>query len=292
MRRWVLIFLLLVSQAWAWPVLNQNVLAVTQQQSGAVGIEGTIPSSAPTQAPTITTPVNGQIFNNLPITVAGLCPSNLLIEVFKNGIFSGSAQCTNGSFSLQTDLFSGRNDIVARAYDALNQAGPNSNTVSVTFNGSLPGSGPQVTIITAFAKRGAVPGDTLTWPITISGGTPPYAVSVDWGDKSAPDLLTRLTAGDFSVDHVYNQSGIYNIIFKASDSNGSAAFLQVVGVGNGPIQQATSQNNQAAAKTQRVILWWPIVLLLALTIVTFWLGKEHQLQVIRARLRKGERPFQ
>ncbi|MBI4033445.1 hypothetical protein HY379_00420 [Candidatus Saccharibacteria bacterium] len=268
------------------------VLAQTQQDSGAVGVEGTIPSAAPTSAPSITTPSNGQVFTSLPITVAGLCQNDLLVEIFKNGVFSGSVQCVGGSYSLQIDLFSGRNDLVARQFDALNQASPDSGTVTVTFNDSLPAGGPRISLTTAYAKRGAAPGDTLTWPITVSGGTPPFAISVDWGDKTTPDLLSRDSAGDVLLQHTYNQSGVYNITIKASDSKEQTAFLQVVGIGNGPIQQATTTSRPpVTTTTSNRILIISIAIALPLLISSFWLGKKHQLQVIRSRIRRGERPF-
>jgi hypothetical protein len=202
-------------------------------------------------------------------------------------------QCANGSYSLQIDLFTGRNDLVARQYDALNQASPDSNTVTVTFNDSLPGTGPRITLTTAYAKRGAVPGETLSWPITISGGTPPYAVSVDWGDKSAPTLLSRDAAGNLTLEHIYIQSGVYNIIIKATDKTGQAAFLQVVGIGNGPIQQTSAGTTQPVI-TQTTYNKWLLVLLIIsffFIISSFWLGKKHQLQIIRSRIRRGTRPF-
>lgn len=272
--------------------LGGPVLAQTQQDSGAVGVEGTIPSAAPTQAPSITTPANGQIFTSLPITVAGLCQNGLLVEVFKNNVFSGSVQCVGGSYSIQIDLFSGRNDLVARQFDALNQASPDSNTVSVTFSDRLPGSGPRISLTTAYAKRGAAPGDTLTWPITISGGTPPFAISVNWGDKSALDLQSRDSAGDILLQHIYSQSGVYNITIKASDSKGQTAFLQVVGIGNGPIQQtASSAKPTVTVISSNRILLFSLAVVLPLLLSSFWLGKKHQLQVIRTHIKRGERPF-
>ncbi|HEY5549652.1 MAG TPA: hypothetical protein VIK37_00370 [Candidatus Saccharimonadales bacterium] len=275
----------------AFVLLGGPVLAQTQQDSGAVGVEGTIPSTPPTSAPTISQPTNGQVFTTLPITVAGLCQNNLLVEVFKNGVFAGSVQCVGGSYSLQIDLFSGRNDLVARQFDALNQSSPDSNTVTVTFNDSLPGAGPRISLTTAYAKRGAVPGETLTWPITISGGTPPFAISVDWGDKSSLDLISNDAAGDVLLNHIYNQSGIYNITIKASDSKGQVAFLQVVGIGNGPIQQTTTTRPAAQATSATRILLISLAVALPLLLASFWLGKKHQLQVIRTRIRRGERPF-
>jgi hypothetical protein len=269
---------------------GKNTLAFTQQQSGTTGVEATVPSDPPTQAASITVPSNGQTFNNSPINVAGLCPKGLLVEIFKNGVFAGSAECPNGSYSLQIDLFDGRNDLIARVYDALNQTGPDSNIITVTFNSGLQNTGPRVSLLTAFAKRGAPPGTPLSWPITLSGGKGPYAINVDWGDKTAPDLISRASTGDFTIEHTYGAAGSYKVTVKVSDANGDSAYLQVVGIGNGPIQQAA--NGQGGPKqVERVIVWWPFLLTIILIIVAFWSGKRHQLELIRDRLRRGERPF-
>jgi PKD domain len=265
--------------------------AATQQQSGSVGVQGTIPGAPPSQAPTISVPSNGQTLNTLPVKVSGLCQSGLLVEIFDNNVFVGSTQCTGGSYSLQTNLFSGRNDLIARDYDSLNQASPDSNTVSVTFNSGFVGNGPQVLLATQYAKRGANPGDVLTWPLAISGGTAPFAISVDWGDKTAFELLSLGQPGDFNINHTYNASGSYNVTVRASDANGNTAFLQLVGIGNGPVQQTTKAATNQNLKVTRVVVWWPFALLAIFAILAFWLGRKHQLDTIRGRLRRGERPF-
>jgi hypothetical protein len=265
--------------------------AATLQQSGSVGVQGTIPGAPPSQAPTISVPSNGQTLNTLPAKVSGLCQNGLLVEIFDNNVFIGSVECSSGSYSLQVSLFSGRNDLIARDYDALNQASPDSNTVSVTFSNGFVGNGPQVLLTTQYAKRGADPGNILTWPLSISGGSVPYAVSVDWGDKTAFELLSLGKPGDFSANHTYNAAGSYNVTVRASDANGNTAFLQLVGIGNGAIQQTTKAAVNQNIKIERIVLWWPFMLLVALTITAFWLGKKHQLDTIRGRLRRGERPF-
>jgi hypothetical protein len=267
--------------------------AAQQSESGAFGIEGEIPSTPPSTAPGISIPRNGQIFTNTPITVSGTCSKDYLVEIFKNNVFAGSAICTRGSYSIQIDLFDGQNDLIARQYNSLNQAGPDSPAITVTFNNTVANGGTRPTITSAFAKRGADPGDALSWPITLSGGTSPYAISVDWGDKSTEELISRSTPGQFNIQHVYTQSGIYNVTMKVTDANGASAFLQVVGISNGPIQQTSTSGGNTAApvKTTRVIIWWPMMVLLALVIVAFWLGKRHQLATIRGRLHRGERPI-
>lgn len=261
-------------------------------QPDSTGVEGVIPSAPPSQAATIDVPKAGQSFSNIPITVSGLCPNGTLVEVYKNNVFGGSVDCSKGSYTLLIDLFDGRNDLVAKVYDNLNQAGPDSNTVTVTFSNALEGSGPRISLTTQYAKRGAVPGTVLSWPITLSGGSGPYAISVDWGDKSDPDLISQQTAGDVNLQHTYAQAGVYKVTVKASDTNGNTAFLQLVGIGNGQIQQSTNNNNSGIITNEKTkILWWPVGVLFGLTLIAYWLGQKHQLEAIRKRLRQGEQPF-
>lgn len=106
------------------PVFAQTPMTPPGPASGSVGLEGTISSPPPTRAATITTPVNGRAFDTTPITVNGLCPQGVMVKLFSNNIFVGSVRCTNGSYSLQIDLFSGQNDLIARVFDDLDQAGP------------------------------------------------------------------------------------------------------------------------------------------------------------------------
>jgi hypothetical protein len=189
-------------------------------------------------------------------------------------------------------LFSGLNELVARVYDDLDQAGPDSNLVRVTFNDSRPGAASRVSLTSNFAKRGANPGQPLTWPIILAGGEGPYAITVDWGDGKPVDLISRQFPGTFDIQHVYDSPGVYNIVVKAVDNNGGVAYLQLVGVANGPLSQDTGSTTGDDGGPQQVkILWQPAAMLIPLIFTTFWLGKRYELKVIRKRLEHGERPF-
>ncbi|MBI3889049.1 hypothetical protein HY312_00520, partial [Candidatus Saccharibacteria bacterium] len=96
---------------------------------GSYGLEATKTKAPPTQGATITTPGNGTGTATSPITVNGICPSGLLVQVLNNGVMVGSVMCNNGSFTLQVSLFAGTNELSAIVYDELDQAGPPSNTV-------------------------------------------------------------------------------------------------------------------------------------------------------------------
>lgn len=272
---------------------GQSVVRAAEE-SGSIGIEGRISSPPPTTPATISIPRNGQSFNTLPVTVSGICPTGLLVKLFKNNVFAGSAQCTNGSFSIVIDLFNGQNELVARVYDALDQAGPDSNTVTVSYDDPRQGAGTRVSLTTNFAKRGANPGQLLTWPIILSGGTGPYAISVDWGDGKTPDLISQSFPGVFTIEHTYDNPGVYNMIVKATDKNGGTAFLQLVGVANGPLSQTTAGQNapdESSTTTKTRILWELIAILIPLIISSFWLGKRHMLHILRKKIEHGDRPF-
>lgn len=251
-------------------------------QSGSLGLEATIPSAPPSTAASIGIPSNGQSFTSIPITVGGLCPSNLLIKVDSNNVFVGSTICTNGSYSLKVDLFNGSNTLNAQDFDSLGQGGPLSNNVNVTFvSGQYTQPGSQVVVTSNYDELGANPGQQLSWPITIGGGVPPYAISVDWGD-GPPVLQSSALGGKVDINHTYAASGIYTITVTVSDSKGSTGFLQLVGVANGKVTTGTttsSGNGSSANKTNTSkstsIPWWVFAIIAGALVPTFWLGSRH-----------------
>ena len=264
----------------------------TNPQSGAAGLTGTVPTDPPTQGATITFPGNGQTFTSSDTTVTGVFPQGLLVKLFKNEVFAGSAVCDDGSFTITIDLFSGANELVARVFDDLDQPGPDSNKPVVTFDDS-GGNQPldRVLLTSNFAKRGANPGQTLTWPLTITGGQGPYAVSVNWGDGEET-LLSLDQAGNFSIEHIYGTAGTYRLIVRATDANGTTSFLQLVAVANGAVQDtpvAVGSGEDGASitpsgGTSLQFIVWPLYIMLFLIISTFWLGRRYEIKKLKKKL--------
>lgn len=270
-----------------------KVYAVENPQSGGLGLEGRVSAAPPSTAPSISVPVDGQTINQLPLTVSGICQGNLLIKLFKNNVFSGSAQCANNSYSIISDLFNGSNELIVRAYDDLDQASPDSNLVTVTYapSGVLPQFS-RVSLSSNFAKRGANPSDTLSWPLLISGGRGPYAISVDWGDTSISDVYSVPVPGNFTISHQYQQSGSYVVLVKAVDQDGNVAFLQLTAIANGPLKDGEVAGAQLAAeKTKIIIPWQPIALMVPLMFITFWVGRKYELTRVKHSLSQGKDPF-
>jgi len=170
------------------PVGAITAIPDPQPQAGSYGLSATKTQPAPTTTATITTPGGGASFSTNPITVSGICTSDLSVEVYDNNVMLGSVMCTNNSFSLQITLFAGTNDLTAIMYDDLEQASPVSGTVTVNYNDlSLKAFGQLITLTSSYGRRSAQAGADLTWPLQLTGGSGPYAFSIDWGDGAVSD---------------------------------------------------------------------------------------------------------
>jgi len=275
-------------------VFVQPALAITPLPTpdpipGSYGLAATKTQEAPTVAATITTPGNGASFGSSPITVSGICTTDLLVQVFNNGVMVGAVMCTNNSFSLQASLFAGTNEFTAIMYDSLEQPGPTSNIVVVTYTDSNIGAfGQLITLTSSYGRRAAPAGTELTWPLQLTGGTGPYAFSLDWGDGSSAELKSQSLAGLVTIGHVYKKAGIYQVNIKVTDVNGVSAFLQVVAVASGKVDGAAagsgSEDTTGGPKT--VVLWIPAAIAFAMLLPAFWLGRRSQLVSLHNKMLK------
>jgi len=288
LRAWVAALVLGCLLAVAAPHRARAITAIPTPPAspGSYGLEATKRQPPPTTTATIATPGNGASFSTSPVTVSGLCTTGLLVQVYDNGVLVGAINCTSGSFSLQVSLFTGTNDINAIQYDDLEQASPDSNHVSVNYNNAdFSAFGTLVTLTSNYGRRAANPGQTLTWPLLLSGGTGPYAFSIDWGDGGAADLKSQASSGEVDISHVYNQSGIYHVTIKVTDANGVSAFLQVVAIANGtPTNTGSTSAQNTKTVTVAKVLWWPALVCLVLLGPTFWLGRRSELVSLHKKL--------
>lgn len=275
------------------PVEAINPLPTPNPIPGSYGLAATKTQEAPTLGATITTPGNGASFGESPITVSGICTTDLLVQVYNNGVMVGAVMCTNGSFSIQVSLFSGVNELTAIVYDSLEQAGPTSNIVTVNYNDSrLTAFGQLITLTSSYGRRSAPAGNELTWPIQLTGGTGPYAFSIDWGDGGQAQLMSQSLAGLINLAHPYKNAGIYQVNIRVTDANGVSAFLQVIAVSSGKIDAAaTAGAGDEPTLTRTTILWIPAVVALVLLIPAYWLGRRSQLVSLHNKMLKERDRF-
>ena len=270
------------------PAAALTPIPTPNPKPGSYGLEATKKQPPPKQGATITTPGSGSSFSNSPITVSGICPTGLLVQLYNNGVMVGSTMCENGSFSLQVGLFSGSNELSALVYDDLDQAGPASNTVTITYSDThFTEFGSAVTLTSSYGRRSAPAGNDLGWPLQLSGGTGPYAFNLDWGDGSKPELKSQSSPGVVTIAHAYKKAGVYTVSVTATDVHGVTAFLQVVAVSSGKVEgdgNAAKSNDTPVAATK--VMWVPTVVVLILQIPVFWLGRKSQLVSMRNKMLK------
>lgn len=255
----------------------------------SVSLTGVMPAPPPTTAAVITSPSNQQHFATSPVTIAGSCPANTLVEIYKNDIFAGSTPCdSKGQFQLKVDLLNGQDSLVARVYDALNQPGPDSKTVTVYYDALPPqpgaltslnfGNATQLLLSTTAVYRGIFPGHAMNLPIDVLGGTPPYAVNIEWGDGSN-SVVPRSDNLTFTVQHTYQRAGTYQITIQASDAQGRVAFLTVAAIVNGQPSPAAVANTGGSGSNglmNKLLVLWPLYTASVAVVVSFWLGERRE----------------
>lgn len=261
--------------------------------AGSIGLVGTMPGTPPKDGAVIKTPVSGQTFTQTPIVVSGTCPTTTLVEIYKNDIFAGSIPCkTDDTFSIESDLLIGENKLVARVFDALNQAGPDSATVNVTYTPniaktstitSLNVGDTQLVLNTDTVFRGTFPNKEMSIPIDILGGRAPYAVNIEWGD-STNKIVSRPDNASFQAVHNYAKAGTYQISIQATDSDGRVAFLTVASIVNGQADTASSgtgtSNTSGNETTGLLLALWPLYAGIATMTLSFWIGEWREKRIL------------
>ncbi len=258
----------------------------TGPEAGSIGLSGKVAEPPPTVAAVIIKPGNGQHFSATPISVSGTCPKDVIVELFKNNIFAGATTCKDDkTFGLEIDLLYGSNTLVARVYDALDQVGPDSNTVTVFYDALPAQAAPlnssnlndiQLLLRSSPVYRGVFPGQELKVPLEIIAGTPPFALSIDWGDSKS-DLLSRSDNQPFNLTHTYARPGSYQITIKATDAKGRLAFLTVLAIVNGRAETSGAASGGSSPPTKlSLLIAWPLLIFLILLILSFWLGEKRE----------------
>lgn len=289
-----------------------------------ISVHAFIQAPLPTIPATIVTPIDGAHLSDSLTTINGSCEATDMVKLYRNDNFSGAVLCAaDGTFQIQTALFVGANDLHARIFNVTYDEGPQSPIVRVYYDpSSAPGvpasTGdntpvqttpsnstpeyraaapvvePQFMINSDNFYKGYVVGDTIEWQLNAFGGTPPYALSVNWGDGETT-IVSRKDAGIFTVKHVYKKAGGYKgsyaIKITASDANDTSTFLQLMVI----IQDksASSHATPGIASIEGLPptinlpfdmqYFWPAYGVTFLMAASFWLGQRRTLVTLRPR---------
>jgi len=212
-------------------------LAARATADSLIHVYASKPAPIPTDAPVITDPLNGTIVTKPTIPVSGTCPiidPSVIIALLDNGTQVGSTPCaSDGSFTLSMQVTTGEHTLVARVYTITGDAGQDSTPVHITTHippiigglsagtsggGDQPGE-PALTLTIDEPFIIFSPIKDALWSGTITGGTLPYHVHIDWGDGHSNDY-TIAHQGHQQFTHHYSSMTPHIIHFHLLDTDG------------------------------------------------------------------------
>lgn len=278
-------------------------------------VSATVAAPLISQGATIASPEDGTISTTSQVVVSGSCPNEAYVKLFRNTVFSGVAICKDGAFSIQTDLFPGKNLLQAQDYSITDVAGPVTAVVTVTYQ--LPVSNasdqkssqtsgtdypddanPLPIISTDYHFAVTTIGQNFSQRIQMEGGRKPYDVSLDWGDKTT-STMTVDSNHPFTISHHYDDAGYYTINVHVKDVDGRVVSMQLVALvrraGDAPIRGAilSTQSNGPSGKGAAIMHWlliiWPTYVVLIAMIVSFLLGERRELLLLTTQAPKPPR---
>jgi hypothetical protein len=307
----MVLFLMCVGVVLVGSTINRSNAANTT-------ISVTVEAPELTDPAVISQPADGAIFSSTPITVTGSCPDNSYVNLYRNSQFSGVDICTDNNFQIQTDLFSGDNQLLAQDYNITNEVGPTGTPINVTYNPpvitvsspttvstsptSSSTSTPSIASIpllvnTQFQYQAVTVGQIFSWNINIAGGTPPYNVTVNWGDGTT-STYSFSTDPTFTISHDYKTAGNYVIKVNVKDFAGRKTFLQLVGIIHSPIVGSAVSGtatptsvSSSVSKAIRHYSWvaWPTYLIIVALVFSFWLGEREEISILARHKRPAHR---
>lgn len=258
--------------------------------TGNEGIYAVIAAPVPATAPVIKSITNGQTFLTAELVpISGSCPNDTVIKVYKNQVMAGSTLCHDGFFSVKIDLFLGANSIIARAYNSNNIPGPDPSPIDVVLNpkGSVSNETNQLFVTSDKYYQGVRTKDNLKWPITVSGGQPPYAINIGWGDGKS-DLISRGQMGTFDIEHTYDKAGSgykgsYDVTISVTDVVGTKSFIQFVAIVSDTSPSAVTAAKTGYNSTRLIRIAWQFFVATLAAIVIFWLGEQYEIRVLKKK---------
>jgi len=248
--------------------------------------------------PAVITSFHDQDHTGDPVaTISGTCSSQTAyVTVTIDNTPVGTSDCSSSFFAVKVTLQPGANNLQAIAYNSTDDQGPTNPPITVFYDVAVAPSRSTIssrtlidnptqsapaisalTLMNNYRYQVHRPGELWRWDIQISGGTPPYALTVNWGDGlSLPDETVEPAT---SITHMFSQAGIYHITVTASDTGGRSASLQLLAI----VQPYPAVPSVISNLLQdvRTYLWviWPTYAVVALMVTSFWLGESQGVAV-------------
>ena len=252
-------------------------------------VQGTEPVAVPTSPAIITTPVNGAKIAGTSTLITGSCPlvtPQVVVTVTVDGTSAGSAACdSSNDFSLPISLGSGSHTLLTQIYTIAAQTGPQGSPLQIAAGSLVPKLGTSettanpiiITSTTPFSYLGA--DKTAVWNGSITGGTAPYHVHIDWNDGSQSTNTVSGDAQHFS--HTYATLQSYDPLLSVTDSAGHAVSQQFAVAAyttatlGSSLVATTNPGPQGPIATTTLLGFYGLLLTVASVAGIIWLEAKH-----------------
>jgi hypothetical protein len=137
-------------------------------------------------------------------------------------------------------------------------------------------------------------GQNISFPISITGGYSPYAITVDWGDGTTATFLKQ-QQGMLTISHSYGwqkESTVKKTVkIQIVDAAGNVQTLQLIAIVRNPVAQSPIASATKSSGlwglygAVRPWLWlfWPGYVVVLIAVLSFWLGeRQRQLELENA----------
>ncbi len=145
---------------------------------------------------------------------------------------------------------------------------------------------PPLIIHTTYRYQAHLQGEMWNWDVSVTGGTTPYEVVIEWGDGTSTNR-ERTDSDLFTISHAYKNSGTYRPTIRVVDAGGKSdrvAVLQLLAIvklaKGAPLSSTTTP---ASGVANYLWLIWPTYLAIVLMVLSFWLGELEVGRRLRAR---------
>ena len=259
-----------------------KIVSASNSSNGSFNIAASVIAPAIKTPATINYPLDNSIFYHSNLRVSGQCYYPSYVDLLKNGIFAGTALCSQrGDWFLNMTLLPGENQLQASIFNLTNLAGPVSKMVTVNFNSK---STNPLILKSGLGFIGVTYNQATTLNLDIEGGQAPYAVNVSWGDGSS-NLISRSNVGIFSYQHTYlkpkNIQDSYSILVTTTDYYGNQSMLQLLAIVNENLPFSLASNMSSSTPSGLNIInqvskyIWPSYAVVILMLISFWLGERQ-----------------
>lgn len=218
-------------------------------------VTATVPGDTLTAPAVITAPSNGATVATNTVTISGICQnvnSATLVTLTRAGVGLGSAVCGPAStFSIPVTLVRGENVILPHVQTGLGDAGPDGQAIQLIYQepvvvtgsgvssqGSSPVANGEGSAVGSLSGPTIIPESDMvvrkqiarlvTIRVSLSDGSPPYALRTDWGDGQIETTYVEHAGAVIVLSHTYTTAGMYTVAIEALDSMGRKAVISLV----------------------------------------------------------------